>query len=43
MAEDGVVEVPDKPGLGVELDESVIEEYPYRDGPVTVEWGDHPF
>jgi len=42
-AEDGVVEVPDKPGLGVELDESVIEEYPYRDGPVTVEWGDHPF
>lgn len=39
----GAVEVPDRPGLGVELDESVVEKYPYEEGTVTVEWEDHPF
>ncbi|WP_436926135.1 mandelate racemase/muconate lactonizing enzyme family protein [Halosimplex amylolyticum] len=43
VAEDGAVEVPDRPGLGVELDESVVEAHPYEEGPTTVEWDDHPF
>ena len=41
--EDGVVEVPDRPGLGVELDESEMEKYAFEDGPMRVSWGDHPF
>ena len=32
---DGVFRVPDGPGLGVELDMSVIDRYPYIDGPWT--------
>ncbi|MCO8244821.1 MULTISPECIES: mandelate racemase/muconate lactonizing enzyme family protein [unclassified Haladaptatus] len=32
---DGVLTVPDGPGLGVEVDLDVIEEYPFIDGPWT--------
>ncbi|AEH39003.1 mandelate racemase/muconate lactonizing enzyme family protein [Halopiger xanaduensis] len=31
----GVLSVSDEPGLGVELNEDVIEQYPFRDGPWT--------
>ena len=27
--EKGYITVPDKPGLGIEIDESVVESYPY--------------
>lgn len=30
--EDGTFEVPDGPGLGVEVDENIVEEYPYIEG-----------
>ncbi|HEU4423315.1 MAG TPA: mandelate racemase/muconate lactonizing enzyme family protein [Pilimelia sp.] len=30
---DGVLHVPDAPGLGIEVDETVIERYPYLPGP----------
>jgi len=33
--EDAVLTVPDGPGLGVEVDLDVIEEYPFSDGPWT--------
>ena len=29
---DGTFEVPDGPGLGIEIDESVVDEYPYIEG-----------
>ncbi|MFB6106005.1 MAG: mandelate racemase/muconate lactonizing enzyme family protein [Halobacteriaceae archaeon] len=32
---DGRLVVPDGPGLGVEVDESVVERYPFREGPWT--------
>ncbi|GAB6882153.1 mandelate racemase/muconate lactonizing enzyme family protein [Halopiger thermotolerans] len=32
---DGVLSVSDDPGLGVELNDDVIEQYPFRDGPWT--------
>lgn len=32
---DGQLRLPDRPGLGVEVDESVIEDYPHVDGPWT--------
>ena len=35
---DGFLSVPDGPGLGIELDEDVIEEYPYVEGPVQESW-----
>jgi len=31
--EGGMLRVPDKPGLGVDVDESVIERYPWIPGP----------
>jgi L-alanine-DL-glutamate epimerase-like enolase superfamily enzyme len=31
--EGGVLKVPDKPGMGVDVDESVIERYPWTPGP----------
>ena len=45
--ENGDLVIPDGPGLAVEVDESVIERYPYIPGPWTVfqlisppeEWG----
>lgn len=43
LPDNGVIELPDRPGLGVELDQKTIDEYPYRDGPTTVAWTDHPF
>lgn len=33
--EDGQLTVPDDPGLGIEVDLDVVEEYPYIDGPWT--------
>jgi L-alanine-DL-glutamate epimerase-like enolase superfamily enzyme len=30
--EDGCLKVPDGPGLGIQMDESVFEKYPYKDG-----------
>jgi L-alanine-DL-glutamate epimerase-like enolase superfamily enzyme len=30
--EDGCIKVPDGPGLGIEIDESVFEKYPYKAG-----------
>ena len=35
---DGCLQVPEGPGLGIELDEDVIDEYPYEAGPVQKEW-----
>jgi L-alanine-DL-glutamate epimerase-like enolase superfamily enzyme len=43
VPEDGSLEVPDEPGLGVELDWDAIEEYAYEEGPCQVPWEDHPF
>ena len=31
--EDGDLILPDTPGLGIDVDESVIEKYPYKPGP----------
>ena len=31
--EGGYLHVPDRPGLGIEIDESVIERYPFIPGP----------
>jgi L-alanine-DL-glutamate epimerase-like enolase superfamily enzyme len=31
---DGLLPVPDKPGLGIEIDESVFDKYPYKGGQV---------
>jgi L-alanine-DL-glutamate epimerase-like enolase superfamily enzyme len=36
--EDGTLEVPDGPGLGIELDEDAIEAYPYEPGPIQEPW-----
>ncbi|WP_458187041.1 mandelate racemase/muconate lactonizing enzyme family protein [Haladaptatus sp. NG-WS-4] len=33
--ENGTFDVPDAPGLGVDVNESVVEEYPYVEGPWT--------
>lgn len=33
IGEDGCVEPPDGPGIGVEVDESIFERYPMTDGP----------
>ena len=33
IGEDGCVEPPDAPGIGVEVDESIFERYPMTDGP----------
>ncbi len=33
IGEDGCVEPPDKPGIGIEVDEKVFEQYPPIDGP----------
>lgn len=43
VPEDGHLRVPEKPGLGIELDEDAIAEYPYEEGPCQVPWEDHPF
>jgi len=40
--EDGYLVVPDKPGLGVEVDERVFERYPYRPGPWSLFRTDSP-
>ena len=32
----GYLRVPDKPGIGVEIDESVVERYPFRPGPWSI-------
>jgi galactonate dehydratase len=31
--ENGYLDIPDKPGLGVEMREGLAEEYPYIPGP----------
>jgi len=31
--EDGCFEIPDRPGLGVDLDEDVVRDHPYRPVP----------
>lgn len=36
--ENGELQVPDGPGLGIELDEDVLAEYPYQEGPVQQSW-----
>ena len=36
LVEAGDLVVPDKPGIGVEIDESVIERYPYLPGPWSI-------
>ncbi len=33
IGEDGCVEPSDKPGIGIEVDEKVFEQYPPIDGP----------
>ncbi|MFB6192271.1 MAG: mandelate racemase/muconate lactonizing enzyme family protein [Haloarculaceae archaeon] len=43
VPEDGYLSVPEKPGLGIELDEDALAEYPHREGPCQVPWEDHPF
>ena len=30
---DGCVELPDAPGIGIDVDESIFEKYPVIDGP----------
>lgn len=35
---EGVATVPDGPGLGISLDDSVLDDYPFEDGPVQVAW-----
>ena len=35
---DGVMTIPDDPGLGIVLDEEALEEYAYVDGPVQESW-----
>ena len=32
----GFVEVPNKPGLGIELDEKAMKKYPFVPGPLRV-------
>jgi L-alanine-DL-glutamate epimerase-like enolase superfamily enzyme len=34
----GYLEVPKKPGLGIELNEKAFSKYPYKEGPVQVPW-----
>ncbi|MCD6528881.1 mandelate racemase/muconate lactonizing enzyme family protein [Candidatus Bathyarchaeota archaeon] len=34
----GYLEVPKKPGLGVELNEEALKKYPFKEGPVQVPW-----
>ena len=36
--ENGTLSVPDGPGLGIELDEDAIADYPYEAGPVQEAW-----
>jgi len=31
---DGCIQVPEKPGLGIEVDESVFEKFPYKKGKI---------
>ena len=40
--EDGCVVLPDKPGIGVEIDESVVERYPFIPGPWSIFQIDSP-
>ncbi len=38
----GVLKVPDAPGLGINVNESVIEKYPFISGPWSVFYQDSP-
>jgi L-alanine-DL-glutamate epimerase-like enolase superfamily enzyme len=33
--DDGELSVPDGPGLGVEVDTDIVDEYPFTEGPWT--------
>ncbi|MCI0559939.1 MAG: hypothetical protein MN733_15720, partial [Nitrososphaera sp.] len=37
---DGYITIPDKPGLGIELNEEVIQEHPYVDDAFFNMWGE---
>ena len=39
--EDGYIIPPTEPGLGIELNEEIVEKYPYE-GPIFIEVEDHP-
>lgn len=39
--EDGYIIPPTQPGLGIELNEEIVEKYPYE-GPIFIEVEDHP-
>ncbi len=39
---DGYLQVPDAPGLGIEINEKIIEKYPYIDGPWSFFKLNHP-
>jgi len=34
----GYIEVPKKPGLGIELNEKALKKYPFKEGPIQVPW-----
>ncbi|MEM3028232.1 MAG: enolase C-terminal domain-like protein, partial [Candidatus Bathyarchaeia archaeon] len=34
----GYIEIPKKPGLGIEFDEKAVQKFPYIDGPWTEPW-----
>jgi galactonate dehydratase len=34
----GYIEVPKKPGLGIELNEDAFNKYPFQEGPLTAPW-----
>jgi hypothetical protein len=34
--ENGILTVPDGPGLGLEIDESVVDRYPFLPGPWSI-------
>jgi L-alanine-DL-glutamate epimerase-like enolase superfamily enzyme len=35
---DGLIQVPRKPGLGIEVDEEALKKFPYKEGPYAVPW-----
>lgn len=43
VQDEGYLEVPDKPGLGISLDQDVLNDYSYEDGDIQTKWTDNPF
>jgi L-alanine-DL-glutamate epimerase-like enolase superfamily enzyme len=34
----GYVDVPDRPGLGIELDEDALKRYPFTENGIAIPW-----